>query len=530
MKANVGPLGMMLLFFLCGGAVCWAAESQLDGTAVFDFFDDFNDGIWTKYAGNPVLTRTEPWEARCICEPSVIHEDGTFRMWYMGCRTSVGRNAALGYATSGDGLAWTKHPGNPILRDPEDAVIRTTVIKHRGTYYLFASDHQWTEATGVINRWTSKDGLDWTDKTAVLRPTQSWEKHFHNVHVIVEEDGAWKMLYTTDGPWGYAFSTDGLQWTKHEDPVVTGFYGGDPYLKKIGDNYYAWHSKHHDGHLLIYCRRSPDMVHWKEIAGGPQLGYTQPWERGIGRPEVHWDRHLADAELVEHDGKVIMYYGGAQSPLGVATFDGTFEQLAARLEHPPLSKWAQSHYGCVENKELKISDTRTDTEPIYQRAVQFSDRGKYTLEFRARCYAGYRQESTPAGSEGWSSPTKCHPASTRRIAAVMRYLDNDNFARFRIEDDETTYYEERVGGVWAKPANIGPNHACDDGWHRWKIVVDGQDNYLHIDDKPVGAHKSGPGLVNRNDLKTGFSVRDTFAAFDDVRVRKQVAAEQSVSQ
>ena len=121
-----------------------------------------------------------------ICEPSVLHEDGLFKMWYMGCATGIGYNAALGYATSADGLAWTKHAGNPILRDPKEAVIRTTVLKHQGIYYLFASNHQWTKETGVINRWTSKDGLHWGEKTTVLRPSEPWEGHFHNVGVIVD--------------------------------------------------------------------------------------------------------------------------------------------------------------------------------------------------------------------------------------------------------------------------------------------------------------------------------------------------------
>ena len=121
---------------------------------------------------------------------------------------------------------------------------------------------------------------------------------------------------------------------------------------------------------------------------------------------------------------------------------------------------------------------------------------------------------------GWATRTKCHPASTRCIAAVMRYLDNDNFARFRTEDDETTYYEERVDGVWATPVNVGANHACDVDWHRWKVVVDGADNQLYIDGRHVGAQRSSPTLANREDLRIGFSVRDTFASFDDVRVRK----------
>ena len=75
------------------------------------------------------------------------------------------------------------------------------------------------------------------------------------------------------------------------------------------------------------------MIHWQMVGTGPQLDYTQPWERGIGRSEVWWNRHFSDAELLEHDGKVWMYYQGAQCPLGVAWFNGTLAQLAERLEN-----------------------------------------------------------------------------------------------------------------------------------------------------------------------------------------------------
>jgi hypothetical protein len=102
----------------------------------------------------------------------------------------------------------------------------------------------------------------------------------------------------------------------------------------------------------------------------------------------------------------------------------------------------------------------------------------------------------------------------------MRYVDDNNFARFRTEDDETTLYEERVGGVWTPPANVGASHACDTEWHLWEVVVDGEDNRLYIDGRQVGAHKSSSALANQEGLRIGFSVRDTFASFDDVRVRR----------
>jgi predicted GH43/DUF377 family glycosyl hydrolase len=503
------------------------ARAASDGAAVFDFFDDFNDGLWTKHPGNPVLTSTEPWEARAICEPSVIVEDGRWRMWYMGCKTSIGTNAALGCATSPDGLAWTKHPGNPILRDPEQAVIRTTVLKHRGTYYLFASDHQWTENSGVINRWTSQDGLRWSNKITVLRPTEPWEKHFHNVGVIVEDDGTWQMLYTTDGPFGYARSRDGVHWTKHTQPVIQGFYGGDPYLAKIAGTYHTWCSRAHRGHLRIYCLTSPDMIHWHGVEHRPQLGYSQPWERGIGRPEVSWDRHLADADLVEHRGQVFMYYGGAQSPFGVTVFDGTMADLAARLRQP-LSKWSPSHYGCVEGRQLKVSDNETDAEPLRPLTPKLSDREEYVFEYCVRCEAGYHQNPAATQPEGWSTPTRCVPTASHRATAVIRYGDAKNFARLWAKDNDTTYYEECLDGVWQAPVKLGANRVCDDRWHRWRIEVVGPENRLSIDGRRIGTCRASASLCNRSDLGVGLSTYDTFVAWEDVRVQRGRLAEQAV--
>jgi len=496
-------------------------EKLSDITNTFDFFDDFNDGIWTKYSGNPILTKTESWEAACICEPSVIYEDGIFKMWYMGCKTVAGHNAALGYATSKDGFVWKKHSGNPILSGSEEAIIRPTVTKHNGTYYLFASDYQYAnDARGIINRWISKDGLNWSGKTIILTPTESWEKFFENTGIIVDDDGTWQMIYTTeDGPFGYAYSSDGLHWTKKSTPVISGFYGGDPCLRKIGNKYYIWYSLFHKERARIHCSWSTDMIHWQKVYNNPQIGYTEPWERGIGRPEVRYDRHLTDADLCEHNGKVFMYYQGAQTPFGVAVFDGTFSQLAARLDQPPLLKWAESPYGSVENKELKISDNETGADPIYEKTAEFSEQGRYVIEFRVRCYAGYRQEKTSKEENGWSTKTKCYADTSCQVQAVMRYIDKNNFTRFWIKDNNTTFYQERVGDVWGDAINIGANNICDTDWHNWKIVVDKDNNQLYIDEKYIGAHKSSSTFVNRKDLKIGFSVYNTYASFDDVRVQ-----------
>jgi hypothetical protein len=56
-------------------------------------------------------------------------------------------------------------------------------------------------------------------------------------------------------------------------------------------------------------------------------------------------------------------------------------------------------------------------------------------------------------------------------------------------------------------------------------VVDGDNNLLDIDGRHVGTHKSSPALANQKGFRMGFSVRGTFASFDDVRVRNHCVPE-----
>jgi hypothetical protein len=53
------------------------------------------------------------WEPDRVGRPSVLYENGEFRMWYDGQIWPSARH--VGYATSTDGRHWTKHPGNPVL-------------------------------------------------------------------------------------------------------------------------------------------------------------------------------------------------------------------------------------------------------------------------------------------------------------------------------------------------------------------------------------------------------------------------------
>ena len=76
-----------------------------------------SDGLeWSVYAGNPVLQAGAPgsWDEQ-ECDASTVLKDGaTYKMWYFGCDEGY-TVWSIGYATSPDGVNWTKHPANPVL-------------------------------------------------------------------------------------------------------------------------------------------------------------------------------------------------------------------------------------------------------------------------------------------------------------------------------------------------------------------------------------------------------------------------------
>ena len=72
----------------------------------------------TPYEGNPILTVGEEgmWDMRGVGDPRVIYADGLFHMFYIGwIEGPTGNVNAVGYATSEDGLTWTKYDANPVF-------------------------------------------------------------------------------------------------------------------------------------------------------------------------------------------------------------------------------------------------------------------------------------------------------------------------------------------------------------------------------------------------------------------------------
>lgn len=245
------------------------------------------------------------------------------------------------------------------------------------------------------------------------------------------------------------------------------------------------------------------MIHWHPVYNDPQINYTQLWERGVPEDEGGttggYCGHLTDATLCEAEGKVFLMYQGAQTPFGIATFDGTFADLAERLQQPPLSKWDESPYGMVEGGTLKLADNGSDRRPLVAEVPGVRD--QYTVESRIQCYAG----------------------PMHRVSVVMRYADGGSFARFWLLDDDHTYYQEFSKGLFSLPLEVGPNNACDAEWHDWRVEVDGEMNRLFIDGRPVGEARTSSALMAAlaaAPVHIGFCSFDTWVSVDHVRVEQ----------
>lgn len=120
-----------------------------------------DDRIWlaesTKLTGfakvKMVLDKgpTGSWEAEKVGRPSVLYEGGVYKMWYDG-QASGARH--VGYATSSDGLTFTRHPQNPVFKNAG-----AIDVKKIGGVYVMVRE------AGDGTYWASSpDGICWVDR------------------------------------------------------------------------------------------------------------------------------------------------------------------------------------------------------------------------------------------------------------------------------------------------------------------------------------------------------------------------------
>ena len=220
----------------------WYSNSY--GNDQYDIgYAESNDGIiWTVVTPHAITQGDAgSWDSYGVHVGGIIKDGNTYKLYYCGQSTANDvTTKKIGYATSTDGLSWTKH-GLITASGVNIYGYNTDVINVNGIYYLYYGN---STEVGVI---TSLDGINWTkSSTMIISASQSWEGTKIWSCSVIYEDNKFKMLYMTQNfnYFGYAESSDGINWTKSSRPIwgnATSDIRG-PFIRKVNNNYYLYYS------------------------------------------------------------------------------------------------------------------------------------------------------------------------------------------------------------------------------------------------------------------------------------------------
>ncbi len=189
------------------------------------------------------------WDAKVRERGWILRDGGVYKLWYTGYDGTAEGTRLLGYATSPDGIKWTRHPRNPLVRD--EWVEDMMVVKEGDKFHLFA------------------------------------EGRGDRAHLFVSDDGvAWKRIGRLD-----VRLADGR-------PIPDGPYGTPTVLKENG----LWHLFYERGDRGVWLATSRDLKVWKHVRDEPVLSPGP----------AAYDRDLvALNQVIKHRGRYYAYYHGS---------------------------------------------------------------------------------------------------------------------------------------------------------------------------------------------------------------------------
>lgn len=217
---------------------------------------------------------------------------------------------------------WT---GPCFAKDPD-------VERFNGKYFMYYTTRQQEKgiAVGIAE---SEDLVNWT-KAGMLMPGAPYEKNGLGAPCVVVHKGRLHMFYQSygNGPKDaicHAVSDDGLHFERNPENPIFAPTGDWTVGRAIDADAIVY-----GGRMLLYAAtRDPDMKTQMVVAAAAPLdstfgrdAWTQLAARPILRPELPWEKRCIEAPaLVEHNGKLYMFYAGAYNnepqQIGVAVSD-----------------------------------------------------------------------------------------------------------------------------------------------------------------------------------------------------------------
>jgi predicted GH43/DUF377 family glycosyl hydrolase len=224
---------------------------------------------WTKYENNPILETgpADAWDDSHVGFPSVVVVGNTYHMWYAGGPDQT--TLEIGYATSSDGIVWTKYENNPVIEVgavdswEETWVYLPSVNIIGSTFHMWYAGAKgdpidyvpWVEQVGYA---TSLDGINWTkyanNPVLDLGTANTWDSKWATAPCVSYHGNTYHMWFSG---WptsselfriGYATSADGITWEKYaSNPILAPESWEQPRVQNpnvilIGNTYHMWYS------------------------------------------------------------------------------------------------------------------------------------------------------------------------------------------------------------------------------------------------------------------------------------------------
>jgi predicted GH43/DUF377 family glycosyl hydrolase len=259
---------------VCGLAVVWSAPVAAQGPEFPPELVQF-----VPAPSNPVFTASKgpAWDVKIRERGFILREADGYHLWYTGYNPALSDTKFLGYATSADGIHWTRYAGNPI--HTQTWVEDMQVVKHGDTYYMVAEGRN-----DIAHLLTSKDRVHWSEQ-GPLDVRQANGKPLsagaYGTPVLWIEGRDWYLFYERgDRAVWLARSADRRVWTNVQDePVLVP--GPEPYDRcgiamdqviKYQGRYYAYYHATGQKPWGNWCSCvvvSTDLVHWKKYPQNP---------------------------------------------------------------------------------------------------------------------------------------------------------------------------------------------------------------------------------------------------------------------
>jgi beta-1,2-mannobiose phosphorylase / 1,2-beta-oligomannan phosphorylase len=233
---------------------------------------------------NPVFEGTgkNTWDRQIRERGYILFEDGIYKLWYTGYNGPESVSKYLGYATSNDGITWTRYSEKPIFSDKwtEDMF----VIKNEGIYYMYAEGEN-----DIAHLLVSDDGINWNEQGDLVIRKVNGESipGPYGTPTAWIENGKWYLFYerNDEGIW-LARSTDHKNWTNIlDEPVIKKGPGGTDATQiaanqviKYKGRYYIYYHGYPDPksadnkYPALWTSNvamSTDLIHWVKYPENP---------------------------------------------------------------------------------------------------------------------------------------------------------------------------------------------------------------------------------------------------------------------